>query len=124
MATRLTLGVVALLVLLQLIVLATYAGNVQERREAEVENATDVGRTLAAVVDGFTRDLEGMTSAAAFAVGSNDGALDQETLGPYLARLRDEYDILRALFVTDTAGRVLASASGEGIGFEVWLKLR
>jgi signal transduction histidine kinase len=119
LATRLTVGVVGLLVLLQLIVLATYAANLQERREAALDNAVDVGRTLAAVVDGFTRDLEGMTLAAALAYGASAGPLDQPTVGPSLARTMSEYGVLRALFFTDLSGRVIASDSGVGVGVDL-----
>jgi signal transduction histidine kinase len=119
LATRLTSGVVLLLVLLQLIVLGTYAGNLQERRETELDNAVDIGRTLGAVVDGFTRDLESMTLAAALSLGSSPGQYDQVTLGPYLGQLQAGYGVLRALFITDTDGRVVASASGEGIGLDL-----
>lgn len=119
LATRLTVGVVALLIVLQLIVLATYAGNLAERRDSELENSVDVGRTLAAVVDEFTRDLEGMMAAAALAIGANPQPLDQATLGPYFAQLQSQYGVLRALFVTDTAGRVTASDSGIGVGVDV-----
>lgn len=119
LATRLTVGVAALLVALQLIVLATYAGNLQERRDAELDNAVAVGRTLAAVVDGFTRDLEVTTLAAALALGTSSGPLNQASTGPYLDRLESGYGILRALFITDPAGRVVASDSGVGIGVDV-----
>jgi len=119
LATRLTVGVVGLLVLLQLIVLATYVAHLQERHDAALDNAIDVGRTLAAVVDGFTRDLESMTLAAALAFGTNPGALDQTSVGPHLARLMNEYQVLRALFFTDPGGRVVASDSGAGVGVDI-----
>ncbi len=120
LATRLTVGVVALLILLQLIVLGMYAGNAQERREAEVDNTVDLGRTLAAVVGSFTRDLESLMLVTALSVSGDQRAIDQSSYGPYLAEVRNGYGILlRALFLTDTQGRVVATATGEGVGVDV-----
>jgi signal transduction histidine kinase len=119
LATRLTVGVVGLLLALQLIVLGTYAGNLRERRDTELDNAVDIARTLAAVVDAFTRDLESTTLAAALALGPSATPLDQSTVGPYLASLTSGYGVLRALFITDPIGRVIASDSGVGVGVDV-----
>ncbi|MGH2352779.1 MAG: hypothetical protein ACRDJN_14320, partial [Chloroflexota bacterium] len=70
LGTRLTLAMLGLLLVVQVIVVASYRGNVEERRTAEIENAVVIGQTAAAVVDGFVRDLEGMTLATALALGA------------------------------------------------------
>ena len=119
LATRLTVGVVALLILLQLIVLSAYANNSQERREAELANAVAVGRTLAAVVDGFARDLEVLTLATALALGADERPIAQAEHGAYLAQVGAANGLLRALFVTDPEGRVVAADTGVGIGVDL-----
>ena len=77
LATRLTLVVVALMVPLELIVLWTAFAGIQERRDAELEDAILIGQSLAAVVDGFASNLQSTTLATAFALGSQPGQLDQ-----------------------------------------------
>src|SRR5258708_1899492 len=109
LATRLTLATVALLVPLYLILLAGYASGVQEQRSVEVANSVTFARMTAAVVDGFRRDLEGTLLAASLALGSRSQPLDQDTVGPYLDVLGKSYPTLRALFLTDPQGVVMAS---------------
>src|SRR5207248_8614117 len=77
LATRVTALVVALLVPLLVLVVASYAQLIGERRAAEVDAAETIAETLAVVVDGFARDIEGTTLAAALALGGRDGPIDQ-----------------------------------------------
>jgi signal transduction histidine kinase len=117
--TRLTLGVVALLLPLQLLVIASYLRDVDARRANEIDDAIVVDHTVAAVVDGFIHDLESTTLAASLALGPSDEPLNQQTMGPYIRRLLSEYGSLRALFLTDLQGRVIVTASGEDMGFDL-----
>jgi signal transduction histidine kinase len=110
---------IALLVVLQVIVVATYRQNLEERRAVEVENAIVVGQTVAAVVEGFARDLEGLSLAAALALGAREAPLDQATAGPYLDALGAYYAVLRTIFLADIHGRVIASPGGAGIGTDL-----
>jgi signal transduction histidine kinase len=113
------LWVVALLLPLQLIVIASYLRDVDTRRDSEVDGAIVVDQTVAAVVDGFIRDLESTTLAAALALGQRDEPLSQQTVGPYIRRLSEEYSVLRALFLTDPSGRVIVTVSGLDTGFDL-----
>jgi anti-sigma regulatory factor (Ser/Thr protein kinase)/HAMP domain-containing protein len=118
LTTSLTLTVAVLFLTVMGFTYLTYRDLTAEREAAEIENAVAISRTVAAQIDGFVLDLEGTTLAAALALGNEPGLSHQRT-GPYLKAIRDNYTTLRALFLTDLAGRVIASASGEGIGLDL-----
>jgi len=115
MGTTLIVSVVLLFAFLLSIALMTYNAMLRERRASEVEDAVIVGRNMAAQVDRLLADIEGATYTASLFLGSSP-SLAQAAVGAYLEALRDQYDILRAIFITDLSGRVMASAAGEGIG--------
>lgn len=117
--TRLTLAVLALLASIYAIVLLSYQRSVGERRAAELDNAVVIGQVVAQTVEGFHRDVESTALAAALALGSRDGPLDQVAVGPYLRALSAHYGLLRSLFLADLEGRVIASASGDGLGLDL-----
>lgn len=117
--TRVTVAVAALLIPLLGILLIFYAHLGSERRAAEISNASEVAQAIASTVDAFARDLESTALATAIALGRQTGPLDQAELGPYLRSLSDEYAVLRGLFLVDSDGHVLASASGAGIGLDL-----
>ncbi|HEY3080290.1 MAG TPA: ATP-binding protein [Chloroflexota bacterium] len=119
LATRVTAAVVLLLLPIFLVNLVTYRGVDEERRRAEMENATAIGYTVAAVVDGFASDIEGSFLAAALGLGDRPGELDQPSIGPYLDALARQYPSLRAIFVVDPNGRVIASAQAAGVGTDL-----
>src|SRR5688572_25091834 len=116
LATRVTAAVVLLLVPLLLVELFNYRQAADDRRRAEIENAVVVANTLATVVDGFGRDIEGTFLAAALGIGARPGQLDQAALGGFLDRIAREYPSLRAIFVTDLTGRVVAAQQATGLG--------
>jgi signal transduction histidine kinase len=116
LATRVTVAVVLLLVPLLIVELFNYRQAADERRRAEIENAAVVANTVATVVDGFGRDIEGTFLAAALGIGARPGQLDQAALGPLLDRLAQQYAVMRAIFVTDLSGRVVASQQASGVG--------
>jgi hypothetical protein len=119
LATRLTLAVVALLIPLEAIVLWTAYAGIQERREAELTNSVLIGQALAAVVDGFASDLQSTTFAAAFGLGSQPGPLDQASAGDPLRLIAAQYPTIRALFLTDPTGRLIATGTGGELGFDL-----
>ncbi|HEY3057538.1 MAG TPA: ATP-binding protein [Chloroflexota bacterium] len=119
LATRLILATLGLLLPLYLILLAGYATALREQRTSEVANSVTVGQMTASVIDGFRRDLNGTVLATTLAFGDRERPLDQDTLGPYLDTLTREYPTLRALFVTDPQGRVIAAQAASGIGADV-----
>jgi signal transduction histidine kinase len=110
---------VLLLVPLIVVNLISYRGVDDERRRAEMENATAIGYTVAAVVDGFASDIEGTFLATALALGARPGELDQAAIGPHLDALARQNPALRAIFVVDPNGRVIASAQASGVGTDL-----
>jgi len=119
LATRLILATLGLLLPLYLILLAGYAAGLREQRTNEVANSVTVGQMTASVIDGFRRDMSGTVLAASLAFGDRFRPLDQDNIGPYLDSLAREYPMLRALFVTDAQGRVIASQAATGVGTDV-----
>ena len=118
LGTTLAASVVLLFVFLLSIALLTYNAMLRERRASEVESAVIVARSMAAQVDRLLADIEGTTFTAALFMGGI-AALDQPHTGTYLNSLQDQYDILRTVFITDLAGTVIASSTGEGLGASV-----
>lgn len=119
LSTRLTLLVAILAVAVLLIISLSYAEQARERRASEIDAATRSARNGASIVDGFLRDLENTTFAMAGVLAGSARAYDQATLGAYLASLTQAYPELLAFFITDPSGKVVASASGEGIGLDL-----
>jgi|GEM_PF-705960 len=109
-----TLGL--LLVLLISFTFLTYLSVLNERREAEIDNAVALTRSIASEIDRFVTGLETTTLAVATLLGNEGIPLDQATLSSYLAGIVKEYGFLRALFIVDPSGKVIASASGDGLG--------
>lgn len=119
LSTRLTLLVAILAIPVLLIIALSYADQVRERRASELDTATRSARNGASIVDGFLRDLENTTFAMAGVLAGTSRPYDQANFGAYLASLTKTYPELRAFFITDPNGRVVASASGEGIGIDL-----
>lgn len=119
LSTRLTLLVAILAIPVLLIISLSYAEQVRERRASELDTATRSARNGASIVDGFLRDLENTTFAMAGVLAGSTKPYDQATFGAYLASLTKAYPELRAFFITDPSGKVVASASGEGIGVDL-----
>ncbi len=119
LSTRLTLLVAILAMAVLLIISLSYAEQARERRASEIDTATRSARNGASIVDGFLRDLENTTFAMAGVLAGSAGPYDQATFGAYLTSLTKAYPELRAFFITDPSGKVVASASGEGIGLDL-----
>jgi signal transduction histidine kinase len=119
LSTRLTVLVAILAIPVLLIISLSYADQVRERRASELLTATRSARNGAAIVEGFLRDLENTTFAMTGLLAGTTAPYDQATFGGYLASLIKAYPELRAYFITDPGGKVLASASGEGIGVDL-----
>ena len=119
LGTSLTVSLVLLLVLLIFLTFVTYRTILSERREAEMDNAVSIARTLAAEVDRVVNDLETTTLALALFLGNESIPLDQASVGTYLEQVLDSYGFIRALFVTDLQARVIASGTGEGVGTDL-----
>ena len=99
-----------------LLVLA-HVENLKDQREARVEGFELLAESLSTMVDSFARDLESLTLAASLAL--SDRELDQASTQSYLGEIAASYGVLRAAFITDLDGRVVASASGEMLGFDL-----
>src|SRR4051812_6864189 len=114
--TRLTLLIVFLLLPLQLVVLGSYARSASERRANELDNAAFIAENAAAAVEAFVRDIEGTGVAMSTALSAVP--LDQPNAGAYLQRVIGGYPVLRSIFVTDLAGKVVATSS-TGVGTDL-----
>jgi signal transduction histidine kinase len=119
LSTRLTLLVAILAMAVLLIVSLSYTEQVRERRASEIDTATRSARNGASIVDGFLRDLENTTFAMAGVLAGSGRPYDQASFGAYLASVAKAYPELRAFFITDPSGKVVASASGDGIGLDL-----
>ncbi len=119
LSTRLTLLVTVVAIPVLLIISLSYADQLRERRARDLETATRSARNGASIVDGFLRDLENTTFAMAGVLASSSRPYDQANFGAHLASLTKRYPELRAFFITDPNGKVVASASGEGIGIDL-----
>lgn len=119
LTTSLTVSMAVLLVLLLAFTILTYRNLLRERRTDSIDTAVALARTLAAEVDRFVADLQTTTLAVAQVFGNEGIPLDQPSVGSYLRRIVDEYGFIRALFITDVRGQVIASASGEGLGLDL-----
>src|SRR5262249_6745340 len=101
------------------ILFVTNSESARERRTSEVNGAVTTGQAVAGIVDGFAHDLEVATFSLASAMAAQQQPIDQLRDGPQLRAVSDQYGMLRGLFITDLSGRVVASASGEGIGLDL-----
>ncbi|MDP9252969.1 MAG: ATP-binding protein [Chloroflexota bacterium] len=119
LSTRLTFLVAILAIPVLLIIALSYVDQVRERRASEIDTATRSARNGASIVDGFLRDLENTTLALAGSLAGSTRPYDQANYGPLLASLTKAYPELRAFFITDPNGKVLASATGEGVGVDL-----
>lgn len=117
--TRLTLLVGVLAIPVVLIIGLSYADQVRERRARELDTATRSARNGASIVDGFLRDLENTTFAMAGVLAGSTRSYDQANFGALLGSLAKAYPELRAIFITDPSGKVVASGTGEGIGVDL-----
>jgi signal transduction histidine kinase len=119
LSTRLTMLVAILALPVLVIISLSYLDATRVRRASELDSATRSARNGASIVDGFLRDLENTTFAMAGVLAGSAGPYDQASFGAYLASLTKAYPELRAFFITDPNGKVVASASGEGIGIDL-----
>lgn len=119
LGTSLTFSLVVLLALLISLTFVTYRNIFSERREAEMEGAVAIARTLASEVDRVLNDLETTTLTMALFLGNETIPVDQTSVGSYMRRVLESYGFIRALFVTDLQARVIVSATGEGVGTDL-----
>jgi signal transduction histidine kinase len=117
--TRLGLTLFVGFIPIVVLVAVSHIENLRDRRDARVESFETIGQTTAAVVDGFTRDLSSLAITTSLALGDANIPLDQQTVGPYLARIAESYGILRGVFITDLNGKVVASQTGEANGTDL-----
>ncbi|HEU4797671.1 MAG TPA: SpoIIE family protein phosphatase, partial [bacterium] len=119
LGTSLTVSLVLLLAVVIFLTFVTYRNILSERRQAEMEGAVAIARTLGSEVDRVVNDLETTTLTLALFLGNESISLDQAGVGTYLRRVLESYGFMRALFVTDLQARVIVSATGEGIGTDL-----
>ena len=119
--TRLALALVALFIPLAGVAVLSHLETRDEQRDSEAASIAALDDTIAAVVEGFTNDLESFTLSIAYTVElatqGDTGAIQPAAFANYLNGLAQNYGTLRAIFITDTAGKILASQElgNEGI---------
>lgn len=119
LSTIVALTVVVLVALQVLLTFALERALLRERLKAELENAVAIAQISAAELDRFLKDVDSTTLAIAQALTIQSMPIEQKSVGSYLASVSKSYGVLRALFITDLSGRVVAAASGEGIGTDL-----
>jgi signal transduction histidine kinase len=119
LAQRLVVLVGALALPLLVVVALSYNDQLRDRRAAEGASTTTAARDGAAVVESFLRDLENSTFAIASLLGASTLPLDQPTFGQFLSSVMKQYPEIRAYFLTDPSGRVVATGTGEGVGVDL-----
>ena len=94
-----------------------------DRRDARIEDMERVNQTVAAVFDGFTRDLESFSLSTAITLGEARTTIDQsvdpaalQRIDEYLGHLAESHGQLTAVFITDTAGGVVYDDDGNSFG--------
>jgi signal transduction histidine kinase len=119
MASRLLLAFAALIVPLAIFSGWSYQRALDERREGALADHVQLTRTIAAVLDTLLRDFDSTMIVTSQALGAQQRPLNQETVGPLLATLAERYPLVRAVFLMDQDGRVIASPSGQTIGTDL-----
>lgn len=119
MTARLLIAFAALLFPLVLFSAWSYQRSLDERRILEVEDATSTAETEAAIVSGVLGSLESTLQTISMTLGQESGPLDQSTAGPYLTTVFTNTPIVRALFLMDPDGQVIAAQQGVGIGTDL-----
>jgi signal transduction histidine kinase len=119
LSTRLTVLIGVLVIPVLLIIGLSYADQDRERRASEIDTATRSARNGAAIVDGFLRDLENTTFTMAGVLANSTRPHNQANFGGLLASLAKAYPEVRAIFITDASGKVVASGTGEGVGVDL-----
>ena len=119
LATRLTLAVLLLFFLVHIILLASYAASANQRRQSEFNDSVVIAQSVATVVSSYRRDIETTLQAVVRSFALTDVPLTQERIGAELTAVAADYHELRAVFVTDARGIVVASQQASGVGTDL-----
>jgi signal transduction histidine kinase len=119
LSARLTIFAIATLCPLAVLIILSHLDDRDQRKEAKLDEATTFTRNAAATLEGFARDMDSFTAAAAVVLGANPEPLTQANSQAYLRGLSTRYPNLSAMFITDLSGRVTAQANGDDTGFDV-----
>lgn len=121
MLSRLLLAFAVLLVPVLLFSIWSYSQSLRDRRNAALDETLQSSQTAAALVHGLLRDLDGTTLALAQGLSALPPSIpySQESVGASLTNVAARYPYLRALFLTDPQGVVVAAQSAEGIGTDL-----
>ena len=117
--TRLAFALIAAFIPIAALIVYFSLTDADAVRQERLGDYETIGTSLAGTMDGFARDLESVSTAAAGPIGESGATISQETMGPYLKYLSDSIGTLRAVFMTDAEGRVVASDTGTGNGTDL-----
>ena len=91
-----------------------------------MEDMTRLSETVATTFDGLTHDLETFSLSAAITLGDARAPITQEqtperlaVVNAYLQHLFESHGLLRAIFVTDTDGRVVYDNDSNSFGLDL-----
>jgi C4-dicarboxylate-specific signal transduction histidine kinase len=116
--TQLTVAVVALLLMVLAILWSSYVAQRREQQVSGVQDSMRFAQSIAANLERFLQDVEGTGATIALAL-RDKGALEQESIMPFLASIQSEYAPLHAIFITDLTGRTIVSQAPERVGGSV-----
>lgn len=119
MAVRLLIAFLVLIILLVAFSAWSYQQSRAERRTSSIDETVEAAQTTAALVRGLLRDLDSSSLAMALALGAQPGTIDQDSTAQYLLAVQSRNPMLRTIFVMDTAGRVIATSTGQGVGTDL-----
>ena len=117
--TRLALALLAAFIPIAALIAYFSLTDAASVREERLGDYTTIGQSLAGTMDGFAHDLESVSAAGAGPLGASQADFSQQNMGAYLKYLRESTGTLRAVFITDPQGRVVASDSGSGTGTDL-----
>ncbi len=119
LTTRLLLAFAALIIPLLLFSVWSFQRSLVERRAILQRDVVGSAETSASLVASLLGDLDSTSALMSLNFGQQPGPLDQTTIGLSLTAMSERYQVIRAVFVTDLSGRVVAAQRAEGIGVDL-----
>ena len=118
--TRLAAGLAVLFVAILALIAYSHFQYLRDRRDARLEDMQRVSQTVAAYFDGLTRDMESFSLSTTITLGDAGVPIDQnqdaatvKSVDDYLQHLYESHGLLRGIYITDTAGTVVYTNSGQ-----------
>jgi hypothetical protein len=124
--SRLAIGLGLLFAAVLALIAYSHFQYLDDRREARLEDMERVTETVAASFDGLSHDLESFSLSTAITLGDARASITQQetperlaAVNGYLQHLFESHGLLRAIFVTDTDGRVVYDNTSDSLGVDL-----